>query len=118
MRRAWRIRQRQIILHFCPTGKSLVPPNCGVSSPLRKNILIFRSRKSVYMFAIPSHSEGRCANVNSAGRVAVAVEGALDENAQGGRQKRVVPMHPMLASSRWSDRPATVEKATAEASTP
>ena len=89
-----------------------------LSSCRRKNILIFRNRKSVYMFAIPSHSEGRCANVNSAGRVAMAVEGALDESAQRGRQKRVVPMHPMLASSRWRDRPATVEKATAEENTP
>jgi len=56
-------------------------------------------------------------NVNSAGRVAVAVEGASDGSARGGRQKRVVPMHPMLASSRGRDQPATVEKATAEAST-
>jgi hypothetical protein len=36
---------------------------------------------SYISLAIPSHSEGRCANVNSAGRAAVAVEGAFDEGA-------------------------------------
>ena len=71
----------QPIHNFCPTGKSLELPNCGVSRPLRKNILIFRNGKSVYMFAIPSHSEGRCANVTDAGRAAVDAEGALDESA-------------------------------------
>jgi len=57
-------------------------------------------------------------NVINVGRAAVAVEGASDGSAWGGRQKRVVPMHPMLASSRWRDQPVAVEKATAEASTP
>jgi hypothetical protein len=71
-----------------------------------------------YIFSHPVPLRGALRNVNSAGRVAVAVEGAFDWGARGGRQKRVIPMHPMLASSRWRDQPATVEKATAEASTP
>jgi hypothetical protein len=68
---------------------------------------------------LPSHPDrGALANVINVGRAAVAAEGASDKSARGGRQKRVVPMHPMLASSRGRDQPVTVEKATAEASTP
>jgi hypothetical protein len=32
---------------ICPSGKSLLDCVCGVSSPLCKNILVFRNRKSV-----------------------------------------------------------------------
>ena len=46
-----------------PTGKS---PK-SASSPSRKNILIFRNHKSVYIHRIPFHSEGRFANVTNVG---------------------------------------------------
>jgi hypothetical protein len=62
-------------------------------------------------YLLPSHPDrGALANVINVGRAAVDAEGASDWSARGGRQKRVVPMHLMLASSRWRDRPATVEK--------
>jgi hypothetical protein len=39
----------------------------SLSIPLNKNILIFRSRKSVYIHSILFHSEGRFANVTNVG---------------------------------------------------
>jgi hypothetical protein len=60
-----------------PTGKS---PK-SLSSPFRKNILVFRNSKSVYMHLIPSHPEGRCATSSARGGDAVDVDGAPDEGA-------------------------------------
>ncbi len=52
-----------------------------VSSPFCKNILIFRSCKSVYTDRIPFHSEGRFANVTDVGWAAVDAGCASDEGA-------------------------------------
>ena len=49
-------------------------------APCRKNILIFRNRKSVHIFAVPPQTEGRFAIVTDAGRDAVAAGGAEDES--------------------------------------
>ncbi|SRR6266404_4306970 len=73
-----------------PTGKS---PEI-LSIPVCKNILLFRNANQAYIFAIPSHQEGRYAIVTFAGRDA---EGATDERAGSGRSSRVV-----LAPRRWS----------------
>jgi hypothetical protein len=51
-------------LLICPSGGLVIV----LSSPFGKNILLFRNCKSVYSPAIPSHSEGRYANVTNAGR--------------------------------------------------
>jgi hypothetical protein len=68
-------------LQFCPTGKSDLLPHWGVSSPLCKNILIFRRPKSP-LYLSPSHPDrGALRNVNSAGRAAVDAEGASDGGA-------------------------------------
>jgi hypothetical protein len=64
-------------LSNCPTGKSLV----GLSSPLRKNFLIFRSPKSL-AYLSPSRSLERGAARDRHGRWerdAVDANGALDE---------------------------------------
>jgi hypothetical protein len=58
-------------LRFDPTGKSLIGPLLGLSSPLRKNILIFRRRKSPYIRRRPAPLEGRCATSRNAERDAV-----------------------------------------------
>ena len=47
-----------------PTGKSVrtrSPPDCGVSSPFRKNISVFQKCKSSYMICHPVPKEGRFA---------------------------------------------------------
>jgi hypothetical protein len=46
-----------------PTGKSSAHPAKSKSSPFRKNILIFRNRKSVYIYRHPASQEGRFAVV-------------------------------------------------------
>jgi hypothetical protein len=53
-----------------------------VSSPSRKNILIFRNRKSVYIHSHPASQEGRLAIVTDAGRDAVDVEAPLTNGAE------------------------------------
>ncbi|MEI9924504.1 MAG: hypothetical protein WDN50_14075 [Bradyrhizobium sp.] len=50
-----------------PTGKSMHPALHRLSSPLVKNILIFRSRKSVYIHGHPASQEGRFAVVTDVG---------------------------------------------------
>jgi hypothetical protein len=49
------------------------------SSPLDKNILIFRNRKPVYIHLIPSQQEGRCATSSTRDGDAVDADGAPDE---------------------------------------
>jgi hypothetical protein len=43
---------------ICPTGKSVRPAPFRLSSPSRKNILIFRNCKSVYIHAHPVPTRG------------------------------------------------------------
>ena len=50
-----------------PTGKSMRTAPNRLSSPSRKNILIFRSRKSVYIHGHPVPQEGRFAVVTDVG---------------------------------------------------
>ena len=50
-----------------PTGKSMRLALNRLSSPSRKNILIFRNRKSVYILAHPASQEGRFAVVTDVG---------------------------------------------------
>ena len=87
-----------------PTGKSPKSP----SSPSRKNILIFRSRKSVYTERIPSHQEGRFANVTNAGRGCGGRGGARDGRCRSVRPSRMVPTPPTKVSSLRSFPQATV----------
>jgi hypothetical protein len=62
---------------------------------LEKIFLFFRSANRVY--DLPSHPErGALRNVINAGRGAVDADGAFDEGAWGGRQRRVV-----LMPRRW-----------------
>ena len=60
------------------------------SSPICKNISVFPKRKSPYMMAIPSHSEGRFAIVTDVGRGAVDARAATDARGSSVRQNRVV----------------------------
>jgi hypothetical protein len=48
----------------------------------RKNILIFRNRKSVYIYRHPVPQEGRLAIVTDAGRDAVDAEAPLTNGAE------------------------------------
>ena len=50
-----------------PTGKSMRPALDRLSSPSYKNILIFRNRKSVYIYRRPVPQEGRFAVVTDVG---------------------------------------------------
>src|SRR5450756_978239 len=68
----------------------------NLSSPPCKNILIFRSGKSVYSLVPSCSARGALAIVTDVGRDAVDAERATDERAQGGRRSRVV-----LAPRRW-----------------
>jgi hypothetical protein len=52
-----------------------------LSSHFRKNILIFRNSKSVYIHGHPASQEGRFAVVTSVRRDAVDADGASDESA-------------------------------------
>jgi len=65
------------IQQIYPTGKSPKSP----SSPSRKNILIFRITKIIYIHRIPSHSRGALRNVPARGGDAVDGNGATDEGA-------------------------------------
>ena len=68
--------------------------NCQVA--VRKNILIFRMRKSVHIHCCPVPLEGRLAIVTDAGRDAVDADGALTNAPDSGRRSRVV-----LTPRRW-----------------
>jgi hypothetical protein len=52
-----------------------------LSSPSRKNFLLFRLVETGIERIIPSQTEGRFAIVTNAGRDAVDVSGAADESA-------------------------------------
>jgi hypothetical protein len=65
-----------------PTGKSMRLALNRLSSPSRKNILIFRNDKSVYIHAHPVPHEGRFAIVTDAGRDAVDAEALLTNGAE------------------------------------
>ena len=68
----------------CPTGKSLCAPCLdlpALSSPVRKNILVFRSENQSYIRNRPVPKEGRCATSRNVGRDAVDAEGAVDDGA-------------------------------------
>jgi hypothetical protein len=72
-------RSRQT--EFCPTGKSVTQPVTCVSSPVCKNILVFRRPKSP-LYTPPSRlTEGRLEIVTDARRDAVDADGAPDEGA-------------------------------------
>jgi hypothetical protein len=64
-----------------PTGKSMRPAPDRLSSPFRKDILIFRNCKSLVYFRRPVPLEGRIAIVTDAGWDAVDADGAADESA-------------------------------------
>jgi hypothetical protein len=66
---------------FDPTGKSLRFSNCGVSSPLCKNISVFPNYKSGYMIRHPVPKEGRCATSSTWDGDAVDADSAPDEGA-------------------------------------
>src|SRR5450756_2187308 len=68
----------------------------NLSSPPCKNILIFRSGKSVYSLVPSCSARGALAIVTDVGRDAVDAKRATDERALGGRRSRVV-----LAPRRW-----------------
>jgi hypothetical protein len=85
-------RRSRVALHLqviCPSGKNL-------SSPVCKNILIFRNPKSLLYFHRLVPLEGRFAIVTNAGRDAVDADSAIDERREGGRRSRVV-----LTPRRW-----------------
>jgi hypothetical protein len=56
---------------ICTTGKSVRLCNCGLSSPVCKNISVFQKCKSSYMIRHPTPTEGRIMIVTYAGRDAV-----------------------------------------------
>ena len=51
----------------------------ALSSPIRKNILVFRNENQHYIHNRPVPKEGRCATSRNVGRDAVDADGALDE---------------------------------------
>ena len=61
-----------------------------LSSPLCKNILIFRNPNHCYISRRPVPPEGRFAIVTNVARDAVDAGGASDEGASCGRRSRVV----------------------------
>ena len=67
-----------------PTGKSKIPPSQPflMSSPSRKNILIFRNRKSLVYFRRPVPLEGRFAIVTDAGWDAVDADAPITNGAK------------------------------------
>jgi hypothetical protein len=64
-----------------PTGKSLRAPREALSSPILKNILIFRNTQISLYSRHPVPHRGALRNVTSAGRAAVDADGATDERA-------------------------------------
>jgi hypothetical protein len=71
----------------CLTGKSLLNRVCDVSSPSRKNILLFRNRKSAYINPVLLRKEGRWPSSRTLER------DAMDATASGaqGVAGRVLP---------------------------
>jgi hypothetical protein len=69
-----------------------------VSSPQRKNILVFRISKSLYIITVPP-TEGCFANVTNAGWDAVDVDGAYDESVHWRTAKSCGPDASTPASS-------------------
>jgi hypothetical protein len=70
-----------------------------LSSPIRKNILISRKRKSPYIRKPSRSSEGRCATSRNAERDAVDAGGAHDGRCGWRTAKACGPDAPTLASS-------------------
>ena len=65
-----------------PTGKSMRTAPDGLSSPFCKNILIFRSRKSVYIVSHPALTRGALRGRHGRWvRDAVDADEAADESA-------------------------------------
>ena len=64
------------------------------------NLCLTLDPNQLYVAAIPSHIEGRFANVTNAGRAAVDVRGAPDEGAVLRTAKPRGPDASVLASSR------------------
>jgi len=64
-----------------PTGKSLRSPRGALTSPIGKNILVFRKSKSVLYPRHPVPHGGALRNVTNAERDAVDADGAMDESA-------------------------------------
>jgi hypothetical protein len=67
---------------ICPTGKSMRPAWKRSSSPVGKNILIFRNSKSLVYLRHPVPLEGRFAIVTDAGWDAVDVEARITNGAE------------------------------------
>jgi hypothetical protein len=82
---------------ICPTGKSASARVFALSSPLCKNILIFRRPKSGYIRHRPVPQRGARAIVTNAGRDAVDAIAPKTTGTRGGRLRRVV-----LTPRRWS----------------
>jgi hypothetical protein len=81
---------KRMCLSGCPPGKSVRDFKNRLSSPFLKNILIFRSRKSVYKRPRPAPPEGRWPSSRTLERDAVDAKAAHDERRCRGRQNRVV----------------------------
>jgi hypothetical protein len=64
-----------------PDGQITEPSPIGLSSPFRKNILIFRSRKSVYIAYRPVPQRGGSRSSRNAGRDAMDAVSAQDGRA-------------------------------------
>src|ERR1700692_1740072 len=81
----------ELIQHDLPDGQiSKIP-----SSPLCKNILIFRIANQRYSFSVPP-MEGRCATSSTRGGMRWTRGGALTRHCSRGRRSRVV-----LTPRRW-----------------
>ena len=80
---AWRAQPDFLSRFNKSTRRANHPKVC--KAPCRKNILIFRNRKSVYIHRIPFHSEGRFANVTDVGMGCGGRSGARDGRCRCGR---------------------------------
>jgi hypothetical protein len=74
-------RRASIGLDACLTGKSLLGRFRGVSSPFEKIFCFSEVANHLYIPAVQSHSEGRCATSSTRGLDAVDADGAPDEGA-------------------------------------
>jgi hypothetical protein len=82
-----------------PDGQISDSPVTCVSSPLCKNILVFRRPKSLLYLSLSRPTEGRLAIVTDAGRDAVDADGAFDERRVMRTAKSCGPDTPTLVSS-------------------
>ena len=84
---------------FYPVGQitSVYRNRCQALSA--KIFLFFGIENQAICFAIPSHSEGRCARSPMRDGDAVDADGALDPSAGSGRRNRMVLTPQMLVSS-------------------